>query len=62
MLSGLGERREPGPAESLGAEQDGECCRLKQIHLGQESFKAGTCFIVSVFCLYKVEEGGGDFW
>jgi hypothetical protein len=25
------------------------------------SVKAGTCFIVSVFCLYRVEEGGGDF-
>ena len=32
------------------AEQDGE------------SVKAGTSFIVSVFCLYRVEEGGGDFW
>ena len=30
--------------------------------LSWESVKAGTRFIVSVFCLYRVEEGGGDFW
>jgi hypothetical protein len=35
---------------------------LRITTLSKESVKAGTCFIVSVFCLYTVEEGGEDFW
>ena len=60
LLAGAGERREPGPAESPGLIQvvDGKCSSTQTY---QESVKAGTCFIVSVFCLYRVEEGGGDF-
>jgi hypothetical protein len=34
----------------------------KQTHQTGSLVKAGTSFIVSVFCLYRVEEGGGDFW
>lgn len=62
LMAGLDRRREPGPAKSLKTEQDGECQDPKQTYPGLESVKAGSPFIVSIFCLYRVEEGGGDFW
>jgi hypothetical protein len=47
---------------SLSRAKAGECCGPKQTHLGLESVKSGTRFIVLAFCFYGVEEGGGDFW
>ena len=60
-LSAGRSRREEKTGSSLsGAEWDGECHGPKQTHPGQESVRAGIHFILSVFCLYRVEEAGGE--
>ena len=59
LLASTSSREERGLSR---AEQDGECRGPKQTHPGRESVKAGTHCIASVFCLYRVEEVGRDFW
>jgi hypothetical protein len=46
--------------ESVGAQI--VCLPENNRTLSWESVKAVTHFIVSVFCLYRVEEGYGDVW